>query len=150
MRMSVRVEESENLPVELFLSQFPRRIQYLAQRLREVALSVLSDAEEQLRPGWRVINYRVPITRTRSREVAWIMVEPVHVHLGFSYGAFMREADTHLEGRELHLRKVRYVTFEPGATIPRRRMRSLLLEAREVGLLSRSDRLSMALDRPPA
>src|SRR4051812_23295029 len=147
-------EPTENVAVELFIAGFPWRIQTLGQRLRTIVRSVFPDAQERMRPGWRVINYHLPVAKRRTREVAWVMVEPVHVHLGFSYGAWMREADTRLEGRQEHLRKVRYVTFEPGATIPKARMRALLLEAYDVAMLSQAERFARLLDvtdaeRPP-
>ena len=140
-------EPAENVAIELFIAGFPWRIQTLAQRLRTIVRSVFPDAEERMRPGWRVINYHLPIGKRRTREVAWVMVEPVHVHLGFSYGAWMRDADTRLEGRQEHLRKVRYVTFEPGATIPKARMRTLLIEAYDVAMLSPAERFARLLDR---
>jgi hypothetical protein len=140
-------EPSENVAIELFIAAFPWRIQTLAQRLRTIVRSVYPDAEERMRPGWRVINYHLPVAKRRTREVAWVMVEPVHVHLGFSYGAWMREADTKLEGRAEHLRKVRYVTFEPGATIPKARLRMLLVEAYDVAMLSQAERFARLLDR---
>jgi hypothetical protein len=139
-------EPADNVAIELFIAGFPWRIQTLAQRLRTIVRSVLPDADERMRSGWRVINYHVPVAKSRTREVAWVMVEPVHVHLGFSYGAWMRDADTSLEGRQEHLRKVRYVTFEPGASIPRARMRDLLLEARDVAMLSPAERFARVLD----
>jgi hypothetical protein len=143
-------EPSENVAIDLFIAAFPWRIQTLAQRLRTIVRSVFPDAEERMRPGWRVINYHLPVGKRRTREVAWVMVEPVHVHLGFSYGAWMRDADTLLEGRQEHLRKVRYVTFDPGATIPKPRMRALLLEAYDVAMLSQAERFARLLDATDA
>jgi hypothetical protein len=140
-------DPSESVAIELFIAGFPWRIQTLAQRLRTLVRAVLPEAEERMRPGWRVINYHLPVAKRRTREVAWVMVEPIHVHLGFSYGAWMRDADTRLEGRRERLRKVRYVTFEPGATIPKARMRALLLEAYEVAMLPRAERFARLLDR---
>ena len=144
--MASETEPAESVAVELFIAGFPWRIQTLAQRLRTIVRSVFPEADERMRPGWRVINYHLPVARHRTREVAWVMVEPVHVHLGFSYGAWMRDADTTLEGRQEHLRKVRYVTFEPGASIPRVRMRGLLLEAYDVAMLSQAERFARLLD----
>jgi hypothetical protein len=144
--MASQSEPGENVGVELFIAGFPWRIQTLAQRLRTIVRSVFPDAEERMRPGWRVVTYHLPVAKRRTREVAWVMVEPVHVHLGFSYGAWMRDADTRLEGRQEHLRKVRYVTFEPGASIPRARMRALLLEAYDVAMLSPAERFARVLD----
>ncbi len=144
--MASETEPSEDIAIEVFIAGFPWRIQTLAQRLRTIVRSVFPQAEERMRPGWRVITYHLPVTKRRTREVAWVMVEPVHVHLGFSYGAWMRDADTRLEGRQEHLRKVRYVTFTPGATIPRARMRALLLEAYDVAMLTPAERFARVLD----
>src|SRR4029077_941551 len=90
------MEPSENVAVDLFIAGFPWRIQTLAQRLRTIVRSVLPDADERMRPGWLVTNSPLPVANLRTREVAWVMVEPVHVHLGFSYGAWMSDADTSL------------------------------------------------------
>jgi hypothetical protein len=144
--VTTETEPADDIAIELFIAGFPWRIQTLAHRLRTIVRSALPDAHERMRSGWRVINYHVPVAKRRTREVAWVMVEPVHVHLGFSYGAWMRDADTTLEGRQEHLRKVRYVTFEPGASIPRARMRDLLLEARDVAMLSQAERFARLLD----
>jgi len=49
---------TENVAIELFIAGFPWRIQTLAQRLRTTVRSVFPEAEERMRPGWRVIKSR--------------------------------------------------------------------------------------------
>lgn len=52
------------------------------------------------------------------RYFAFVAPEPKHVHLGFSYVAWMADPDDLLQGAHLNLRKVRFVTYEPGDAIP--------------------------------
>ena len=75
------------------------------------------DAVERVRTGWRLIGYDVPAGR-RIRYFAFVAPEPEHVHLGFEYGTWMADPDGVLQGAHLDLRKVRFVTYRPGDTIP--------------------------------
>lgn len=63
-----------------------------------------------------MIGYDVPAGR-RTRYFAFIAPEPEHVHLGFEYGSWMADPDGLLLGAHLDLKKVRYVTYEPGDPI---------------------------------
>ena len=107
----------ETLPVEAFLDQFPAGVGAQAETLRQVVRRAVPDALERVRPGWRLIGYDVPIGR-RKRYFAFVAPEPGHVHLGFEYGVWMADPDGLLQGAHLDLRKVRFVTFEPGGSIP--------------------------------
>ena len=64
-----------------------------------------------------MIGYDIPVGR-RTRYFAFVAPEPEHVHLGFEYGVWMTDPDSLLFGAHLKLRKVRFVTYEPGVTIP--------------------------------
>jgi hypothetical protein len=107
----------ETIPPELFLAGYPPAIQDVAERLRAVVRRAVPDAVERVRTGWRLIGYDVPAGR-RSRYFAFVAPEPEHVHLGFEYGVWMADPDGLLRGAHLQLRKVRYVTYEPGDPVP--------------------------------
>jgi hypothetical protein len=70
-----------------------------------------------MRTGWRLIGYDVPVG-SRSKYFAFVAPEVEHVHLGFEYGVWMTDPEHLLRGAHLSLRKVRFVTYEPGDLIP--------------------------------
>ena len=105
------------IPPELFLAGYPPEISDIADRLRSVVREAEPEAIERVRTGWRLIGYDVPFGR-RTRYFAFVAPEPKHVHLGFEYGAWMTDPDNLLLGAHLCLRKVRFVTYEPGDPIP--------------------------------
>jgi hypothetical protein len=107
----------EPIPPELFLSGYSADIREIAERLRGVVREAVPESIERVRTGWRLIGYDVPVGR-RTRYFAFVAPEPEHVHLGFEYGVWMTDPDGLLRGAHLNLRKVRFVTFEPGDTIP--------------------------------
>jgi hypothetical protein len=107
----------EPIPPGLFLSGYSPEIQDIAERLRAVVHEAVPEAIERVRTGWRLIGYDVPAGR-RSRYFAFVAPEPEHVHLGFEYGVWMNDPDGLLRGAHLDLRKVRFVTYEPGDAIP--------------------------------
>jgi hypothetical protein len=106
-----------SIPPDLFLAGYPLEIRDIAERLRDVVREAVPEAIERVRTGWRLIGYDVPVGR-RTRYFAFVAPEPEHVHLGFEYGVWMTDPDGLLRGAHLNLRKVRFVTFEPGDTIP--------------------------------
>ena len=133
------------IPPEAFLESYPVAIRLAAERLRAIVRRTVPDVVERVRPGWRLIGYDVPVGR-RLRYFAYIAPEPVHVHLGFEYGVWMRDPERLLEGAHLPLRKVRYLTFAPGQAIPREVVAGLTREAVRVAALSPRGRMSLALD----
>jgi hypothetical protein len=104
-------------PPELFLAGYPDGIRDLAEQLREVVRAAVPEVIERVRTGWRLIGYDVPVGR-RTRYFAFVAPEPEHVHLGFEYGIWMTDPNGILLGAHLNLRKVRYVTYESGDTVP--------------------------------
>jgi hypothetical protein len=108
---------SEPIPPDAFLSGFPPPIRDVAERLRDVVREAVPEAMERVRTGWRLIGYDVAFER-RTRYFAFVAPEPEHVHLGFEYGIWMDDPDGVLRGAHLNLRKVRYVTYQPGDSIP--------------------------------
>lgn len=122
----------EPIPPELFLSGYPAEIRAMAERLRSLVHEAVPEAIERVRTGWRLIGYDVPVDR-RTRYFAFVAPEPKHVHLGFEYGIWMADPEELLRGAHLNLRKVRYVTYEPGDSIP---TKALVRYAREAAALA--------------
>jgi hypothetical protein len=132
------------IPPDLFLAGYPPEIQELADRLRAVVREAVPEAIERVRSGWRLIGYDLPVGR-RTRYFAFVAPEPAHVHLGFEYGIWMSDPDGILRGAHLDLKKVRYVTYEPGNEIPTDALVGYTQEAAELASLG-----SAALARPGA
>ena len=107
----------EPIPPDAFLSAYDPEIREIAERLRDVVREAVPEAIERVRTGWRLIGYDVPAGR-RSRYFAFVAPEPEHVHLGFEYGVWMADPDGLLQGAHLDLRKVRFVTYQPGDALP--------------------------------
>ena len=136
-------------PVEVFLAVYPAPIAGLANGLRDAVRLAVPDAVERVRPGWRLIGYDVPQGRAK-RYFAYVAPELEHVHLGFEYGVWLDDPQRLLEGEHLRLRKVRYLTYRPGDRPPERHVLGLVRQAARVALLSRGERVSLALDREAA
>ena len=129
----------EPIPTDLFLAGYPPEIADLAERLRSVVREAVPEALERVRTGWRLIGYDVPVGR-RSRYFAFVAPEPEHVHLGFEYGAWMEDPDRLLRGAHLNLKRVRYVTYEPGDAIPTDPLVRYTGEAAALAVLRSSER----------
>jgi hypothetical protein len=96
-----------------------------------VVRQAVPEAVERVRTGWRLIGYDVPVGR-RTRYFAFVAPEPEHVHLGFEHGIWMADPDGLLLGAHLDLRKVRFVTYEPGDAIPRKSLVRYTREAADL------------------
>jgi hypothetical protein len=136
----------DSIPPEALLAGYPDGIRTAAEILRNVVRLALPAAVERVRGGWRLIGYEVPAGR-RSRYFAYIAPEPIHVHLGFAFGAWMADPRGLLQGAHLGLKKVRFTTFTAGQSIPEAALIELTREAARIALLSREQRLALALDR---
>jgi hypothetical protein len=132
--------------VGFFLAGYPEGIVSIGARLRRLVREAVPESRERLRSGWALIGYDVPLER-RTRYFAWIAPERKHIHLGFEYGAWMADPDHVLEGAHLRLKKVRYLTFQPGDVLDEPFLRALLREGERTALMPRDARLAMALDR---
>jgi hypothetical protein len=134
-----------SVEVGLFLAGYPEPIAKIAHRLRALVRQATPDAIERIRSGWALIGYDLPIGR-RKRFFAFIAPERKHVHLGFEYGVWMADPEGILEGAHLKLKKVRFVTFEPGDLLPDDKLVTLTREAARVATWSRAERLAALLD----
>lgn len=134
------------IPPEIFLEGYPPGIRRAAERLRAVVRQAVPDAIERVRPGWRLIGYDVPVGR-RSRYFAYVSPESEHVHLGFEYGNWMADPDRLLQGAHLKLRKVRFVTLEPGDPIRESALVDYTRDAARLAIMSPAERLARELDR---
>jgi hypothetical protein len=139
----------DELPTDVFLDSYPSRIREAANELREIVRRTVPDAIEAVRPGWRIIGYSIPVSRRRTRVFGAIGPEPKHCHLFFEYGAFLRDPKRLLEGAELRLKQVRYLTFhsrEEVAAGPTAEIERLLREAVVVAGMTREERLALAVE----
>jgi hypothetical protein len=130
------------IPPELFLDGFPPGIQAAAERLRAVVREAVPVATERVRTGWRLIGYDVPVGK-RTRYFAFIAPELEHVHLGFEYGVWMTDPEGLLRGAHLNLRKVRFVTYQPGDPIPESALIKYTRQASELAAMSPAQRLGL-------
>jgi hypothetical protein len=83
----------------------------------------------------------------RSKYFAFVAPEVGQVHLGFEYGVWMTDPDTLLRGADLKLRKVRFVTYEPGDLIPESTLVEYMRDAARLAAMSPAERLVRELDR---
>ena len=118
----------EGVPPELFLSGYADEIRETAERLRDVVREAVPEAVERVRTGWRLIGYDIPVGR-RTRFFAFVAPEPKHVHLGWETGIWMGDPEGILRGAHLNLKKVRFVTYQPGDPIPTEILVSYTAEA---------------------
>ena len=137
---------TESIPPDLFLEGYPDPIRSTANRLRAVVKAAVPDAIERVRPGWALIGYDLPIRR-HSVYFAWVWPEREHVHLGFQHGTFMEDPDGMLRGAHLNLKKVRYVTVEPGDDFPEATFVELTRHAADIAALPPAARTALLLDR---
>jgi hypothetical protein len=134
------------LPPELFLEAYPPGIRRAVNRLRGVVKRAVPNAIERVRPGWRLIGYDIPVGK-RTRYFAFVWPEPEHAHMGWEHGIWMDDPSGILRGAHLNLRKVRYVTYEPGEPIPEATLVEYTIQAAKLAAMSREERMARALDR---
>lgn len=136
----------EPIPPELFLEGYSPGIRKAVDRLRAVVKQAVPDAIERVRLGWRLIGYDVPVGN-RTRYFAFVWPEVEHAHLGFEYGIWMADPNHLLQGAHLRLRKVRFVTYEPGEAIPESALVAYTRDAARLARMTREERLARELDR---
>jgi hypothetical protein len=136
----------ESIPPELFLEGYSPSIRRAADRLRAIVKQAVPDSIERVRLGWRLIGYDVPVGK-RAKLFAFVWPEPEHVHLGFQFGIWMDDPDHLLRGAHLKLRKVRFVTCQPGDPIPKDSLIEYTRAAARLAAMSREELLARELDR---
>ena len=136
----------ESIPPELFLEGYAGEIRDTANRLRAVVKRAVPDAIERVRPGWALIGYDLPVRR-HGVYFAWVWPEREHVHLGWQHGIFMDDPDRLLQGAHLKLKKVRYVTVDPGDVFPEAAFVDLTRHAADIAALPPAARTALLLDR---
>jgi hypothetical protein len=136
----------EAIPPELFLESYTPDVRETANRLRAVVKLAVPDAIERVRPGWALIGYDLPIRR-HGVYFAWVWPEREHVHLGWQHGIFMDDPNRLLQGGHLKLRKVRYVTVDPGDDFPEASFLELTRHAADIAALPPAARTALLLDR---
>jgi hypothetical protein len=141
-RMSTPADTS----IEDFLAFYPPRIVSQVEALRKLVLRAVPSAVERLRPGWKLIGYDLPITR-HGTYFCWIWPQTEHVHVGWETGTLMSDPHRLLQGAHLRLKKVRYLTYPPGARIPARVVIDFTREAARIASMSRAERLLLAASR---
>jgi hypothetical protein len=132
-------------PADAFLSAYAPDIRASADTLRALVKRAAPGVVEGVRLGWRLIGYDLPHGRRRIF-FAYVAPEPLHVHLGFEYGAWMEDRERVLEGAHLRLKKVRYLTFGPREHISAAVVLGLTREAARVARLTPSERMAQELD----
>lgn len=135
----------DDVPVELFLDAFPLPIRTIALDLRALVREAAPTVVERVRGGWALIGYDVPLGR-RKRYVAFIAPEMKHIHLGFEVGTMMRPRPE-LQGAHLGLRKVRFLTWEPGDDVDGELVRDLVREAVGIASMTPGERAALAAHR---
>ncbi len=135
----------DTLPVELFLEGYPEPMRDVARSLRRIVRAAVPESIEAVKPGWRIVGYDVPKGRG-SIFFAYIALEPIHVHLGFHWGALMDDPAGLLEGRGV-TKRVRWLTFLPGDDLDAGSLGSMLQDARRAALLTPAERFARTMDR---
>lgn len=135
--------------IEEFLKNYSPPMAATANQLRVLVKRAVPDVVERLRPGWRLIGYDLPNGR-RLTYFAWIWPQPEHdhVHVGWQTGTLMDDPEQLLQGADLKLKKVRYLTFEPGHRPDSGLVIDFTREAERVARMSRGERELLAANRP--
>ena len=134
--------------IEDFLEFYPPRIVRQAEVLRGLVVCAVPTAVERLRPGWKLIGYDLPISK-RGTFFAWIWPQVEHVHVGWEVGTLMRDPKGLLRGAHLRLKKVRYLTYEPGDRIPARIVMDFTRDAARIASIPRAERQLLAANLRP-
>jgi hypothetical protein len=133
----------DSIPPEALLADFAPPTVDVVERLRSIMKVAIPGVVERVRPGWRLIGYDAPVGR-RTRYVAWIFPERVHVHLGFVQGVLIDDREGRLEGRG-EAKNARWLTWLPGEPIDAAEVEVLIREAVRVTTLPREERFALAM-----
>ena len=136
----------EPLPVEALLADYPGPMREIAEWLRGVVARAVPGATERVRAGWRIIGFDLPLDPRRSVYFAWVMIESVHVHLGFPQGVLMADPRGLLDGAGI-TKKARWATLKPDSMLDELDLAELVQEAVRVATLSRDELILLAMSR---
>jgi hypothetical protein len=105
-------------PVETFLADYKPEVRDLALQLRELVRSILPEAHESVRIGYKTITYG---TGPRmSDEICYIAPLSSSVNLGFNFGTQLPDPNGLLKGTGKLLRHIKFESPEevttPGIT----------------------------------
>ena len=98
--------------VDRFLEGYAPDIRGLAQQVRALIASVAPDADESLKPGWKVIWYG--FGTKMPEQFAVVMPTKNHVGLGFTHGTELPDPAGKLEGTG---KRMRHVTLRTAADV---------------------------------
>jgi hypothetical protein len=132
--------------IAAFLDGYSPGTRRTMEWLRAAVRRAVPGAIEKLRPGWRLIGYDLPITR-HGTYFAWIWPEVEHVHVGWQVGTLMADPDRLLRGAHLKLKKVRYLTYEPGERPVAKLVVDFTRDAARIATMSRGERALLSLSR---
>jgi hypothetical protein len=125
---AARIQTSDRPTPEQFLATFPAEIRALADQLRALVRQTVTEVEEAVYTGWRLIGYRVRDGR-RSRYFCYIAPFEDRITLGFEYGVLLSNDAGLLEGAGT---QVRYVTIRQLDDIREQELTALIAEAAAV------------------
>ena len=127
-RETTRIQTSDRPTPEQFLAIFPAGIRILADQLRALITRMVTEVDEAVYTGWRLIGYRLRDGR-RSRYFCYIAPFEDRVTLGFEYGVLLSNDAGLLEGTGT---QVRYVTIREAEDIREQELTALIAEAAAV------------------
>jgi hypothetical protein len=101
--------------IDRFLEGYAPEVHDVAQQVRVLIASITPDADETLKPGWKVIWYGFG-TKMAAQFVV-LMPSRAHVGLGFAQGSELSDPKRRLEGTGKKIRHVKLRTradvFDP-------------------------------------
>jgi hypothetical protein len=101
-------------PVEIFLADYKPEVRDLALKVRELVRSILPEAHESVRTGYKTITYG---TGPRmSDEICYIAPLSTSVNLGFNFGTQLPDPYGLLKGTGKLLRHIKFESPEEVAT----------------------------------
>jgi hypothetical protein len=133
---AARIQTSDRPTPEQFLATFPAEIHALANQLRALVMRTVTEVDEAVYTGWRLIGYRLRDGR-RSRYFCYIAPFEERVTLGFEYGVLLSNDAGLLEGTGT---QVRYVTIREPDDIREQKLAALIAEAAMVAATVRRGR----------
>ncbi len=122
---SARIQTSDRPTPEQFLATFPAEIRALADQLRALITRTVTEVDEAVYTGWRLIGYRLRDGR-RSRYFCYIAPFEDRITLGFEYGVLLSNDAGLLEGAGT---QVRYMTIRQPDDIREQELTALIAEA---------------------